>query len=210
MTDRFVIHDTFTIERTYPAATPSRVFAAFAPPDAKNVWGDTGGLEPAEGQAGIQEFDFRPGRSGAIRHHVREHNPALRRFVLRHRAGATDPLQLRDVRRRRQDLGLGRHDRAHGVGRRHSADLDRAGGLPGLSGGGVAAALQEPHPKDDVSQSWDLNALRAARERGNPSARCTPLARARRAGSTQRRPWRASFLQHSREADTSSRSRWRW
>ena len=29
MTDRSVIHDTFSIERTYPAA-PSRVFAAFA------------------------------------------------------------------------------------------------------------------------------------------------------------------------------------
>ena len=29
MTERSVIHDTFSIERTYPAA-PSRVFAAFA------------------------------------------------------------------------------------------------------------------------------------------------------------------------------------
>lgn len=55
-----VIHDTFTIERTYPAA-PSRVFAAFASEEAKSVWGDTGGLEPAEGDAGIAEFDFRVG-----------------------------------------------------------------------------------------------------------------------------------------------------
>ena len=60
MTDRSVIHDTFSIERTYPAA-PSRVFAAFASAEAKKAWGDTGGLEPVEGEAGIQEFDFRPG-----------------------------------------------------------------------------------------------------------------------------------------------------
>jgi uncharacterized protein YndB with AHSA1/START domain len=60
MTDRSVIHDTFSIERTYPAA-PSRVFAAFASAEAKDTWADTGGLEPAEGEAGIEEFDFRPG-----------------------------------------------------------------------------------------------------------------------------------------------------
>jgi uncharacterized protein YndB with AHSA1/START domain len=60
MNDRCVIHDTFVIERTYPAA-PSRVFAAFTSAEVKNAWGDTGGLEPAEGDAGIEEFDFRPG-----------------------------------------------------------------------------------------------------------------------------------------------------
>src|SRR5258708_25875807 len=60
MTDRSVIHDTFSIERAYPAA-PSRVFAAFASAEAKDAWGETGGLEPAEGEAGIEEFDFRPG-----------------------------------------------------------------------------------------------------------------------------------------------------
>ena len=60
MTARSVIHDTFTIERTYPAA-PSRVFAAFASAEAKNIWGDTGDLEPADGEAGISEFDFRVG-----------------------------------------------------------------------------------------------------------------------------------------------------
>ena len=60
MTDRSVIHDTFSIERTYPAA-PSRVFAAFASAEAKGTWGDTGELEPAEGAAATQEFDFRPG-----------------------------------------------------------------------------------------------------------------------------------------------------
>ena len=59
MTERSVIHDTFTIERTYPA-TPSRVFAAFASEEAKNTWGDTGDLEPA-GDAPPSEFDFRVG-----------------------------------------------------------------------------------------------------------------------------------------------------
>jgi uncharacterized protein YndB with AHSA1/START domain len=59
MTDRSVIHDTFSIERTYPA-TPSRVFAAFTSAQAKHAWGGTAGsdLEPG---AGITEFDFRPG-----------------------------------------------------------------------------------------------------------------------------------------------------
>ena len=60
MTDRSVIHDTFSIERTYPAA-PSRVFAAFASLEAKNIWGDTGDLGAADGAAGLEEFDFRPG-----------------------------------------------------------------------------------------------------------------------------------------------------
>jgi uncharacterized protein YndB with AHSA1/START domain len=60
MSDRSVIHDTFSIERTYPAA-PARVFAAFASAEAKNVWGDTGDLASVEGPAGVKEFDFRPG-----------------------------------------------------------------------------------------------------------------------------------------------------
>jgi uncharacterized protein YndB with AHSA1/START domain len=58
MTASSVIHDTFTIERTYPAA-PARVFAAFASAEAKNTWGDTGGLEEVPGLE--SEFDFRVG-----------------------------------------------------------------------------------------------------------------------------------------------------
>jgi uncharacterized protein YndB with AHSA1/START domain len=61
MTTSSVIHDTFVIERTYPA-TPSRVFAAFASDEAKTDWGDTGDLEPASGQHSCPaEFDFRVG-----------------------------------------------------------------------------------------------------------------------------------------------------
>lgn len=52
-----VIHDTFTIERSYPAA-PSRVFSAFASPEAKEAWGDTGDLEPAGEDAAQTEFQF--------------------------------------------------------------------------------------------------------------------------------------------------------
>jgi uncharacterized protein YndB with AHSA1/START domain len=37
MTDRSVVHDSFSIERTYPA-TPGRVFAAWASREAKNPW----------------------------------------------------------------------------------------------------------------------------------------------------------------------------
>jgi uncharacterized protein YndB with AHSA1/START domain len=61
VTARSVIHDTFTIERSYQAE-PSRVFAAFATAEAKSIWGDTGELEPAFGEdASFAEFDFRAG-----------------------------------------------------------------------------------------------------------------------------------------------------
>jgi uncharacterized protein YndB with AHSA1/START domain len=59
MTERSVIHDTFLIERTYPAP-PSRVFAAFASEEARTAWGDAGGIEiPADAEP--PEFDFRVG-----------------------------------------------------------------------------------------------------------------------------------------------------
>ena len=60
MTTGSVIHDTFTLERSYPATRP-RVFAAFASAEAKNVWGGTADLQEADGDAGIAEFDFRVG-----------------------------------------------------------------------------------------------------------------------------------------------------
>lgn len=60
MTERPVIHDTFAIERTYPAPV-SRVFAAFASKEAKDAWGDTGDLSEPGPDAGDSEFDFRIG-----------------------------------------------------------------------------------------------------------------------------------------------------
>jgi uncharacterized protein YndB with AHSA1/START domain len=60
MTQPSVIHDTFTVERTYPATT-SRVLAAFASQEAKKVWGDTGDLQPGSDSAARTEFDFRVG-----------------------------------------------------------------------------------------------------------------------------------------------------
>ncbi len=60
MTDRLVIHDTFVIERTYPAPA-SRVFAAFASKEAKQTWGDTGDLTEPGPDASGSEFDFRTG-----------------------------------------------------------------------------------------------------------------------------------------------------
>jgi uncharacterized protein YndB with AHSA1/START domain len=55
MTERSVSHETFAVERTYPAS-PSRVFAAWADPDAKARWfGDP--------DSGVEEYelDFRVG-----------------------------------------------------------------------------------------------------------------------------------------------------
>jgi uncharacterized protein YndB with AHSA1/START domain len=52
MSDRSVIHATFTLERVYPAA-PARVFAAWADPAAKARWFGAPG--------GSHELDFRVG-----------------------------------------------------------------------------------------------------------------------------------------------------
>jgi uncharacterized protein YndB with AHSA1/START domain len=60
MTERSVIHDTFVIERSYPAPAP-RVFAAFASKEAKDTWGDTSDVTEPGADAGDTEFDFRIG-----------------------------------------------------------------------------------------------------------------------------------------------------
>jgi uncharacterized protein YndB with AHSA1/START domain len=59
VTESSVIHDTFSIERTYPVA-PAQVFAAFASKEAKDAWGDAG-AEPPDAIAASTQFDFRPG-----------------------------------------------------------------------------------------------------------------------------------------------------
>jgi uncharacterized protein YndB with AHSA1/START domain len=52
-----VVHDSFTIERTYPVA-PEKVFAAWTTLEAKRQWfGNEEGLEPV----GEQSLDFRVG-----------------------------------------------------------------------------------------------------------------------------------------------------
>jgi uncharacterized protein YndB with AHSA1/START domain len=52
-----VVHDSFSLERTYPAA-PEKVFAAFTTIDAKKQWfGNEEGIEPV----GEQTLEFRVG-----------------------------------------------------------------------------------------------------------------------------------------------------
>jgi uncharacterized protein YndB with AHSA1/START domain len=60
VTDPCVIHDTFSLERTYPVCA-SLVFAAFTSAEAKAAWEHIGDREPAEGPAGFVELDFRSG-----------------------------------------------------------------------------------------------------------------------------------------------------
>jgi uncharacterized protein YndB with AHSA1/START domain len=55
-TSRSVVHDTFTLERTYDAS-PARVFAAFADQEAKRLWfGDPDGWSVE-----VWDMDFRVG-----------------------------------------------------------------------------------------------------------------------------------------------------
>ena len=57
MPERSVRHDSFVIERTYPA-TPSRVFEAWADADARDIWMD----DPDHKSDGSSyELDFRAG-----------------------------------------------------------------------------------------------------------------------------------------------------
>jgi len=56
MSERSTHHSTFVIERVY-AASPARVFTAFADPAAKMRWFEG----PAEWEKGPREFDFRIG-----------------------------------------------------------------------------------------------------------------------------------------------------
>jgi uncharacterized protein YndB with AHSA1/START domain len=56
MSKRSVTHDTFAIERTYPAS-PARVFAAWADPAVKSRWF----VGPDDWESGNYELDFRVG-----------------------------------------------------------------------------------------------------------------------------------------------------
>jgi len=129
VTVRSVIHDTFVIERTYPAA-PSQVFAAFASEEAKN-WGDTGDLEPAEEQqAGPTEFDFRVGGRERFSHKREDttyrYDATYYDIVPDQRLVYTYEMYADDVRM----SGVTGDHRVHQKRRRHHADLDRARHLP--------------------------------------------------------------------------------
>lgn len=70
MEERSVIHNTFVIERSYPA-TPERVFAAFADPAKKRRWF-------AESEThDVEEFemDFRTGGSERARYRFKDGTP---------------------------------------------------------------------------------------------------------------------------------------
>jgi uncharacterized protein YndB with AHSA1/START domain len=56
MTKRSTVHDTFVIERTYPAS-PERVYQAFADPKAKARWF----AAPAEWEQSRGKMEFKPG-----------------------------------------------------------------------------------------------------------------------------------------------------
>lgn len=62
MSNRSAKHDTFVIERTYPAS-PARVFAAWADPRVKARWF----VGPEEHQSAGHELDFRVGGRERVR-----------------------------------------------------------------------------------------------------------------------------------------------
>jgi len=68
MTNRSVLHATFTLERTYPA-TQSRVFAAWADPVAKARW--------FAGPNAEHELDFRIGGREMVHREGHDGDPAL-------------------------------------------------------------------------------------------------------------------------------------
>ena len=61
MTERSVLHDTFVIERAYPAPAVPRFRGPSQRKEAKEVWGGTGDLSEPGADATGTEFDFRVG-----------------------------------------------------------------------------------------------------------------------------------------------------
>ncbi|MGH3242102.1 MAG: SRPBCC family protein [Spirillospora sp.] len=69
MTERSVLHSTFTLERAY-LAPPAQVFAAWADPASKGRW------FPAPGDE--HDLEFRIGGRESVLHHGKDGEPTLR------------------------------------------------------------------------------------------------------------------------------------
>jgi len=65
MTDRCVIHSTFSLERVYPAS-PARVFAAWADPAAKARWFSPNGPHKLDFRVGGQEVNRGRSQDGQV------------------------------------------------------------------------------------------------------------------------------------------------
>lgn len=70
MAEQSVVHSTFVVERSYPAA-PEVVFAAFAEPAKKRLWF----VEGAHKEIDEYEMDFRVGGVERARYRYREGSP---------------------------------------------------------------------------------------------------------------------------------------
>ena len=104
MTDRCVIHSTFSLERVYPAS-PARVFAAWTDPAAKARWFSPNGPHKLDFRVGGREVNHARGPGGqdvSFESHYHEHRrrPAHR-------------LHLHPLRRRHRGHRVAHYRRAH-------------------------------------------------------------------------------------------------
>lgn len=126
ITERSTHHTTFVIERTF-AASPARVFAAWATPEAKAQW-----FRGPEWKQTERKLDFRVGG----REHLSGVGPGGRTSVFDAHYQDIVPDQRiiytyeMHMNEARISVSLA-NGRARARGRRHAHDLHRAGRLPG-------------------------------------------------------------------------------